>query len=117
MKNPVYHSLIICLIFMSLSVYSTANVTVPVIISNGMVLQRDTKLKIWGWASPGERVNVKFDRKTFGTVTDSNGNWKITLPEMKAGGPHTITGLRECYGTRVKQIRVGHMNIKDCCLH
>jgi sialate O-acetylesterase len=71
-------------------VHVQANVTLPVLLSNGMVLQRDIKIIIWGWASPGEKVQVKFNKKTVSTVTDSKGNWKIVLPPMKAGGPHTM---------------------------
>ncbi len=67
-----------------------ANVKLPVLLSDGMVLQRDTKLIIWGWASPGEKVQVKFNKKTVSTVTDSDGNWKISLPPMKAGGPYSM---------------------------
>jgi len=55
-----------------------------------MVLQRDTKVIIWGWASPGEKVQVKFNRKTISTLTDSGGNWKVSLPPMKAGGPYSM---------------------------
>jgi sialate O-acetylesterase len=67
-----------------------ANVRLPVLLSDGMVLQRDTKLLIWGWASPGEKVRVNFNKKTAGTVTDSDGNWKVSLPPMKEGGPYSM---------------------------
>lgn len=55
-----------------------------------MVLQRDTKLKLWGWASAGEKVAVKFQNKTYRTTTPSNGKWTISLPPQKAGGPYTM---------------------------
>ncbi|MEZ2334306.1 sialate O-acetylesterase [Mucilaginibacter sp. RCC_168] len=69
---------------------SHSEVRLPKLISNGMVLQRDTKIKIWGWASPGERLTVKFNNKTFKTITASDGKWTVTLPAMKAGGPFTM---------------------------
>jgi sialate O-acetylesterase len=55
-----------------------------------MVLQRDTKIRIWGWAIPGEKVQVKFNKKTISTVGDSEGNWKVSLPPMNAGGPYIM---------------------------
>jgi sialate O-acetylesterase len=55
-----------------------------------MILQRDTKIIIWGWASPGEKVQVKFEKRIFRSVTDSEGSWKVSLPPMKAGGPYTM---------------------------
>ena len=77
-------------IFFLLSICVYGNVRLPVLISDGMVLQRDTKINIWGWASPGEKVRVRFSNKTFSTVTDSNGNWKVILAPMKPGGPYTM---------------------------
>ena len=68
-----------------------ADVKLPVLLSDGMILQRDMKLLIWGWASPGEKVQVKFNKKTVRTITDSEGNWKVSLPPFKAGGPYSMT--------------------------
>jgi sialate O-acetylesterase len=90
MKKPIKHILMTCLILFILPVLVQANVKLPVLLSDGMVLQRDTKLIIWGWASPGEKVQVKFNKKTVSTVTDSDGNWKVSLPPMKAGGPYSM---------------------------
>lgn len=67
-----------------------AEVTLPKLISDGMVLQRDAELKIWGRADPGEAVSVQFDGKTFRTEADDGGNWQVELPEQSAGGPHTM---------------------------
>ncbi|NSW95090.1 MAG: sialate O-acetylesterase [Bacteroidales bacterium] len=67
-----------------------ANVKLPSVISNGMVLQRETNLNIWGWASPGEEIKIKFNKRVFHTITDQGGRWKLTLPAMKAGGPYRM---------------------------
>ena len=68
-----------------------SQVRLPRLISDGMVLQRDTELKIWGWAAPGEKVTVEFAGKQYTNTTDSSGEWMVTLPPMQAGGPHTMT--------------------------
>lgn len=80
----------VCLVFLSLHEDAWGNIRLPVLISDGMVLQRDIKLNIWGWGSPGEKVRVKFYGKTFNSLTDREGNWKMVLPPMKAGGPYTM---------------------------
>ncbi|EHQ25332.1 sialate O-acetylesterase [Mucilaginibacter paludis] len=67
-----------------------AQVRLPQLISDGMVLQRDTKLKIWGWASPGESITIKFNNRRLSTKTSSAGQWQVTLPETKAGGPYQM---------------------------
>ena len=90
MKKLIIFNLITSLILFLLSGYVKANVRLPVLLSDGMVLQRDTRIIIWGWADPGEKVVVKFNKKTGSAVTDPEGNWKITLPPMKAGGPYTL---------------------------
>jgi sialate O-acetylesterase len=68
-----------------------AKVTLPNLVSDGMVLQRNQKLNIWGKADANEKVDVKFLNKNYKTTADQNGNWKILLPEQKAGGPYTMT--------------------------
>lgn len=60
----------------------------PKLISDGMILQRDKKVKIWGWALPEEKVTVHFLDKSYSTVANSDGKWEVTLPELKAGGPY-----------------------------
>ncbi len=90
MKKPISRLLLISLLLFILPVFLQAKVKLPVLVSDGMVLQRDTKLIIWGWASPGEKVQVKFNGKTVRTITASDGSWKIALPPMKAGGPYIM---------------------------
>jgi len=67
-----------------------AQVRLPRLIRDSMILQRDTKLKIWGWAAKDERVKIKFNGKTIKTKTGKDGKWLAILPPMKAGGPFTM---------------------------
>lgn len=62
-----------------------AKVKLPRLISDGMVLQRDTDVKIWGWASPKETITVKFLGQNYKTKADKNGDWDVTLPAQIAG--------------------------------
>jgi sialate O-acetylesterase len=90
MKKPINQLFMISLLLFILPILLQANVRLPVLVSDGMVLQRDTKLLIWGWATPGEKVQVKFNKRTVSTITSSEGDWKIVLPPMKEGGPYTM---------------------------
>ncbi len=71
-----------------------ADIKLPKLIGDGMVLQRDTKINIWGWASPGEKISIKFNNKTYRVVASADGNWRVSVAPMKAGGPYSmqITG-------------------------
>lgn len=82
--------LFLILSFISVCLFD-AKVKLPALVSDGMVLQRNQKLKIWGYADAGEKVNVKFVNKTYSVTADNNGNWNVMLPELKAGGPFVMT--------------------------
>lgn len=69
---------------------SFSQVKLPALIRDSMVLQRDAKIKIWGWSSPNEKIKISFNKKDFKTKADANGNWTVFLPAMKAGGPYTM---------------------------
>ncbi|MDB5120853.1 MAG: protein of unknown function acetylesterase [Sphingobacteriales bacterium] len=82
---------LICLISFSLSFQiGFCDIKLPRLISNGMILQRNAKINVWGWGSIGEKVSVKFNNKEYKTVTDAGGKWKVTLPQMNAGGPYIM---------------------------
>jgi sialate O-acetylesterase len=68
----------------------TAQVRLPQLISDGMVLQRDTKLNLWGWASSGEKITIKFNHQTVKAIADAAGNWETILNPMHAGGPYVM---------------------------
>ena len=80
----------LCFFILMISQAALCQVRLPRLVSDGMVLQRDTNVRIWGWADAGEKVTVKFNGKIYNTITDKNGNWEITLKPMKTGGPYTM---------------------------
>lgn len=67
-----------------------ADVTLPVVIDRSMVLQRDCPLPIWGKASPGETVRVRFRDQDKTAQADDQGRWQVKLDALKAGGPDTL---------------------------
>ena len=67
-----------------------AQLRLPCLISDGMVLQRDQSLRLWGWASPQEKVSLLFKSKQYKTQADSTGKWQIKLPAQPAGGPFEL---------------------------
>lgn len=71
-------------------IISIAQVKLPRLIRDSMVLQRDTKINVWGWAAKGEKVTIKFNGKSYKTTAGADGKWMTVLPPMKAGGPYTM---------------------------
>jgi sialate O-acetylesterase len=85
MKSTRLFLLIFSLFIYHLSL--NANIRLPKLISDGMVLQRDAKVNIWGWADPSENISITIDGKTYKCIADATGSWKTTLKAHKAGGP------------------------------
>jgi sialate O-acetylesterase len=73
-----------------MSFVANATVKVTSTFSNSMVLQRDSKVKIWGRAANEESVTVQCNNQSKGTIA-KNGAWSVTLDPMSAGGPYTMT--------------------------
>lgn len=71
-----------------------ADVRLPRLVGDHMVLQRDTRVVIWGWADPGEPVRVDFRGKKVSARTDQSGRWAASFGPFSSGGPYemTITG-------------------------
>ncbi len=68
-----------------------ADVKLPGLISENMVIQQKAPVHLWGWADEGETVTVRFVGREAST-TARNGRWAVTLkPAPSAGGPFTLT--------------------------
>ncbi len=67
-----------------------ANVLLPRIFGDNMVLQRNKPVRVWGWAAPGEKVEVNFNLQTKSVKADKAGKWQIMLAPEVAGGPFEL---------------------------
>lgn len=75
------------LIFLLSQTTVIAQLRLPALITDHMVLQRGVKIPVWGWAEPGERIEVTFKNKTYACATNKLGKWELTLAPSIAGGP------------------------------
>lgn len=67
-----------------------ADVRLPGVFGDHMVLQREQPVRVWGWAEPGEKIAVSLDTSRMDAVAGKDGRWSAMLPAMKAGGPHEL---------------------------
>lgn len=83
-----------------------AEVKLPAVFGDNMVLQRDQPLKIWGWASAGEAVTVQLNGQRLSTKADKNGDWWVKLDPLSAGGPYElrVSGQNELV---IKNVLIG----------
>lgn len=90
MKSLVYDKIrlgVAVLLYLCATSWADAKVKLPALISDGMVLQREQSVKVWGTADAGENITIEFQKKSYHATADANGQWSITLPPLKAGGP------------------------------
>jgi sialate O-acetylesterase len=85
-----------------------AEVRLPAIIGDNMVLQQGVKIPIWGNAKPGERVSVTVKNKSAGTVADAAGHWQVWLEPLKTGGPIELTVKGDNVVT-IKNVLIGEV--------
>src|SRR5579863_873052 len=93
---------------------SFANVRLPAVLTDNMVLEQLSNVKLWGWCDPGEKI---FVTPSWSAVTDSvvgtrDGRWVLTVATPAAGGPYTIdiSGWNKIHLKRSEERRVG----KEC---
>jgi sialate O-acetylesterase len=71
---------------------ANANVRLPAIFGDHMVLQQDIKIPVWGWADPNEKITVSLGSNSAETVAGADGKWKIALNPVDANSqPQTLT--------------------------
>jgi sialate O-acetylesterase len=68
----------------------SAEPVLPHLFSDHMVIQRETEIRIWGWADAGEKISVTLGAGSGQAIADSDGHWRVNLAAMRAGGPFTL---------------------------
>jgi sialate O-acetylesterase len=85
-----YKLTILCTFLAFLTTEVSAKVKLPQFFQSGMVIQRGKPVPVWGKADAGEKVSVRINKFKTVIIADSNGNFRVDLPAMKAGGPYTL---------------------------
>ena len=87
----MYQAILLALLTFPICSSASAEVRLPHLLSDHMVLQRDLPIPIWGWASPSEKVTVHLGKSSESATTGADGHWMVKLPKMGAGGPYQLT--------------------------
>ncbi len=72
-----------------------------------MVIQRDKKVPVWGWSTPGSSVTVSINGQTGSTVVDNQGRWRIEIGPLPAGGPYVLEIVGESSVASIEDVLVG----------
>ena len=82
-----------------------ADVKLPRLVSDGLVLQRDKPINLWGWADDGEQVSITLGKQTL-TTDAKSGRWQLSFKPLPAGGPYTLD-IKGKNQLQVKDIMIG----------
>ncbi len=104
-----YTKLLFAICLFSLISSLHAEVKLPHIFSDNMVIQRDNPIKIWGWADKNETVEVHFLNQVKKVKADKNGNWSLSLDAVSYGGPYTMEVKGKSNTISLKNILIGEV--------
>ncbi len=102
MKKITVFFLLLC------GIMANANVKMPLLFSDGMVLQRNKAIPVWGFADVNEKVEIHFNKQIKKTQADKNGKWTVNLDAEKAGGPFELVIIGKNKIT-IKNVLVGEV--------
>ncbi len=86
-----------------------AQLWLPHVFSNNMVLQQQKPIPIWGKAKAGAKVSIHFRGKQFSTHANVGGKWSLQLPVFSYGGPYELTVKSEGKKIRFNNILIGEV--------
>jgi sialate O-acetylesterase len=86
-----------------------ADVSLPLLLSDGCVLQQKAPVRIWGTADPGEKVTVSLQDKTAAGEAGQDGKFSLTLKDLKPGGPYVLTVRGARNSVTVRDVLVGEV--------
>jgi len=108
--KSIVKGLALALAFFSINYHSFADVRLPAVFSDNMVLQQQSAVTIWGWCSPAEKIYVT--NSWSNTVDSTGGNgfakWKLTVNTPAAGGPYTLT-IKGSNTITLKNVMIGEV--------
>ncbi|WP_163400530.1 sialate O-acetylesterase [Flavobacterium fluviatile] len=88
MKNNIFK-----FVFILISGTMMANVSLPNIFGDNMVLQRNSEVKIWGWGNPKEEIKLvsSWNNQEYKVTANNQAKWELKIKTPEAGGPYRIS--------------------------
>jgi sialate O-acetylesterase len=93
MGNKIVKSVLLSLVLILIGSVAKAEIKLPKVFTDNMVLQQQTDAPIWGKATPGKEVKIttSWDKQTYKVKADKAGKWSVKVNTPEAGGPYSIT--------------------------
>lgn len=114
MRRRLFAAILTAFSLAALSLTVSAKVTLPSLVGDNMVLQRNTTVNVWGQAKAETSVTVttSWNKARYRTKTDSEGRWSVKVRTGEAGGPYTMT-VSDGEPLTIKGVMLGEVWL--CC--
>ena len=99
----------VVLLLVALADAALADVRLPSVISNHMVLQAGSPVSVWGWADPAEEVSVTFAGQVVKTVTSAGGKWEVKLSSLQKSATASRLTVQGRNTLNVEDVLVGEV--------
>jgi sialate O-acetylesterase len=106
MKKNIY--IIIFGLFLCIA-SNAQKLTLGELFNEGVVLQQNVKVEVWGTAAPSEQIIVGLQGKKFKATSNENGNWTLNLSPLKAGGPFEMVVNSDSETLKINEVYVGEV--------
>ncbi len=82
--------IVLSIVLSSFVALVSAQISLPKVFADNMVLQRDLEIPVWGNSYPEATIIAELENAKATTKADNDGKWMVRLPKFKAGGPYTL---------------------------
>jgi len=110
MKQTAFSVLTILLVLLISVCPSFAEIKLPAVFCDNMVLQQQTEVAIWGKANKNSSVKVStsWNSKSYSSKASADGSWKLKVATPNAGGPYEIT-ISDGKALKLKNVLIGEV--------
>lgn len=106
MKKTIFT---ISILIFNILLLAAQNLRLSEIFNDGVVLQRNANVEIWGKAKPSKKVELSIQKKTYKTKADRAGYWNLTITNLKEGGPYSLEVTSSKETKKLNEVYVGEV--------
>ena len=97
--------------FLILSISANAQLKLPALFSDNMILQQQAEVPVWGWGDKNSeyKITTSWNGKTYSTKTDRDGKWQTKISTPEAGGPYSLKVSKEGQSKIIENVMIGEV--------
>ncbi|MDT0677596.1 sialate O-acetylesterase [Autumnicola musiva] len=95
----------------SFCIQANAQIELPALFSDNMILQQQTEVPVWGWGDKNSEYNIttSWSQETYSVKTDESGRWSTKVSTPEAGGPYTLKVSKGSQNKIIQNVLIGEV--------